>query len=469
MAKKFNLTDLLNQRSKETQEGQQEAEMQTEQDVERKEEIMMIDVFDLLPSKDNFYRVDDELKRSIELVGVLQPLLVKKPENGKYRVIAGHRRRLAVLSLIDEGKEERRYMPCIYKPEDVRDRLAIIMANRFRDKSDWEKMREAIEAEELAKELKREMKLEGRTRELLSEITGVTEAQLGRYKSIYNNLIPELMADFKEGNIIVSVAAELSGLNREWQQKAVEKIAEGGALSIAEAKELKKQQESSRQIPGQLSFAENGQQEQELEKTARDTAGEPQEDLCGTCVHNGECAGKKTHDSGCMGYEQVEEYEDPEPETIDSICYTCDRYETCHEKKSTVTKCNAYIDRREARKTEEQRYNEEQEEIDRKTRQKLRERAQEEKMEHMPGKEQRKEHDIKLAPGRYEEIISGKLTFLLLKKDGYRLGEEIRLPEFAAGKETGRVIEIEVQYIWEDWTGLEEDYCIIGFMVLSFG
>ena len=87
----------------------------------------------------------------------------------------------------------------------------------------------------------------------------------------------------------------------------------------------------------------------------------------------------------------------------------------------------------------------------------------------MPGKEQRKEHDIKLAPGRYEEIISGKLTFLLLKKDGYRLGEEIRLPEFAAGKETGRVIEIEVQYIWEDWTGLEEDYCIIGFMVLSFG
>lgn len=102
---------------------------------------MLIDVNDLIPSEENFYQVDDSLKQSIELVGILQPLLVNRPENGKYKVIAGHRRRLAVLSLVKEGKEKHRYVPCVYKKEEgVMDKLALIMANRFRDKSDWEKM-----------------------------------------------------------------------------------------------------------------------------------------------------------------------------------------------------------------------------------------------------------------------------------------------------------------------------------------
>ena len=168
----------------------------------------MIDVYDLIPSKDNFYRVDDSLKSSIELMGVLQPLLVSEPENGKYRVIAGHRRRLAVLALVEEGKEERRFMPCVFKKEPVTDRLAIIMANRFREKTDWEKMMEAVEAEELAKELKKEYQLEGRTREVLAEITGVSEGQLGRYKAIYKNLDKGLMIAFKDNKIGFSVAAE---------------------------------------------------------------------------------------------------------------------------------------------------------------------------------------------------------------------------------------------------------------------
>ena len=150
-AGKFNLTDLLNSRSRELEEagaGKQEesAEQQAEGNT-----VVNIDVHDLVPSQDNFYHVDDELKRSIELVGILQPLLVSRPENGKYKVIAGHRRRLAALSLLEEGKEEMRFVPCVFKKEDVRDRLALIMANRFRDKTDWEKMMEAVQAEELVK------------------------------------------------------------------------------------------------------------------------------------------------------------------------------------------------------------------------------------------------------------------------------------------------------------------------------
>lgn len=54
----------------------------------------------------------------------------------------------------------------------------------------------------MAKELKKEYGIEGRTRELLSEITGVAEAQLGRYKAIYNNLLPELMEELKKAVLL---------------------------------------------------------------------------------------------------------------------------------------------------------------------------------------------------------------------------------------------------------------------------
>ena len=93
--KKFNLTELLNQRSME-EAGKEETDRQESVSVEeasRTEEIVMVDVHDLEPSRENFYQVDDSLKRSVELVGILQPLLVDRPRNGKYRVIAGHRRR----------------------------------------------------------------------------------------------------------------------------------------------------------------------------------------------------------------------------------------------------------------------------------------------------------------------------------------------------------------------------------------
>ena len=104
---KFNLTQLLNGRSKEpegiTEERREEIEAEKQNGATKQtegSEIVNIDVYDLVPSQDNFYHVDDELKRSIELVGILQPLLVSRSENGKYRVIAGHRRRLAALSQI---------------------------------------------------------------------------------------------------------------------------------------------------------------------------------------------------------------------------------------------------------------------------------------------------------------------------------------------------------------------------------
>ena len=66
-ANKFNLTDLLNNRSKELEGitgGQQEEGKAGQQDNATQQaegnEVVNIDVNDLVPSQDNFYHVDDE-------------------------------------------------------------------------------------------------------------------------------------------------------------------------------------------------------------------------------------------------------------------------------------------------------------------------------------------------------------------------------------------------------------------------
>lgn len=459
---KFNLTRLLNERSREAaaQENKEEktAEVATPEDGVSS----TADIYDLIPSKGNFYSVEDvqDLKQSIELLGVLQPLLVTdEEEDGKRRIIAGHRRRLAVMQLVDEGKERFRRVPILIKPKKnaILDRLALIMANRFREKTDWERMTEALETEKLVLELKESMSIPGRTRDLLAEIIETSPAQIGRYKAIYNNLIPELMAEFKANRIVVSVIYEASGLPADYQQQAAEMFRENEVLTIADIKQLKKNYEAAQQIPGQMDlnqFEDKQQGAGEEETTAEGGEDQQQEETAETGAE--EATG------------QQPEYVDPQPERITSLCYSCTHYEDCHDKTATVTSCNAYENRREAQKTDEERYNEEQAAIDQKTRKKLREKQQEEKMQQLPSDGQQKQRDIRLTPQKYTDITAGKLTFLLLKKDGLKIGEELELGEFTDGKGTGRKIDVEIVYIWEDWTGLDDDYCIIGFNVTAF-
>ena len=60
--------------------------------------LKYIDVEDLVPSEDNFYSMSaiDELAGLIELSGgVKQPGLVVPLGGGKYKLLSGHRRRLA--------------------------------------------------------------------------------------------------------------------------------------------------------------------------------------------------------------------------------------------------------------------------------------------------------------------------------------------------------------------------------------
>ena len=460
-AKKFNLTELLNQRSKEAGEQQKTEQQQAAAGAEvvTSEEGVSstADIYDLIPSKGNFYSVEDvqDLKQSIELLGVLQPLLVTdEEEDGKRRIIAGHRRRLAVMQLVDEGKERFRRVPILIKPKKnaIIDRLALIMANRFREKTDWERMTEALETEKLVLELKDSMNIPGRTRDLLAEIIETSPAQLGRYKAIYNNIIPELMAEFKANRIVVSVIYEVSGLPEDYQKQAAEVFRENEVLTLADVKQLKKNYEASQQIPGQMDINQLQEQPEEPQTQENTTDGETDEEQEETAT---EGAGEAT--------EQQPEYVDPQPESMTSLCYSCTHYEECHDKTATVTNCNAYENRREAQKTDEERYNEEQAAIDRETQKKLREMQQEEKMQHLPSNE-RKEKTIRVSPDKMKAVaIDHTRPYMILKNDDYREGDTVKLIEFAEGRATGNTADMKIICMDDDTTSsaLEDGYCVI--------
>lgn len=459
-AKKFNLTELLNQRSKEAGEQQKTEQQQAAgAEVVTSEEGVSstADIYDLIPSKGNFYSVEDvqDLKQSIELLGVLQPLLVTdEEEDGKRRIIAGHRRRLAVMQLVDEGKERFRRVPILIKPKKnaIIDRLALIMANRFREKTDWERMTEALETEKLVLELKGSMNIPGRTRDLLAEIIETSPAQLGRYKAIYNNIIPELMAEFKANRIVVSVIYEASGLPEDYQKQAAEVFRENEVLTLSDIKQLKKNWEASQQIPGQMDINQLQEQPEEQQAQESTTDGETDDQQEETAA---EGAGEAT--------EQQPEYVDPQPESMTSLCYSCTHYEECHDKTATVTNCNAYENRREAQKTDEERYNEEQAAIDRETQKKLREMQQEEKMQHLPSDE-RKEKTIRVSPEKMKAVaIDHTRPYMILKNDDYREGDTVKLIEFAEGRATGNTADMKIICMDDDTTSsaLEEGYCVI--------
>lgn len=456
-AKKFNLTELLNQRSKETAEAAPQGEKAAEIATPEEGVSSTADIYDLIPSKGNFYSVEDvqDLKQSIELLGVLQPLLVtEEEENGKRRIIAGHRRRLAVMQLVDEGKDRFRRVPILIKPKKnaILDRLALIMANRFREKTDWERMTEALETEKLVLELKDSMNIPGRTRDLLAEIIETSPAQLGRYKAIYNNIIAELMAEFKANRIVVSVIYEASGLPEDYQKQAAEIFRENEVLTLADVKQLKKNYEASQQIPGQMDINQLQGQPEEPQTQESTADGE-------TDVQQEETAAEGTGEAA----EQQPEYVDPQPESMTSLCYSCTHYEECHDKTATVTNCNAYENRREAQKTDEERYNEEQAAIDRETQKKLREMQQEEKMQHLPSDE-RKEKTIRVSPDKMKAVaIDHTRPYMILKNDDYREGDTVKLIEFAEGRATGNTADMKIICMDDDTTSsaLEEGYCVI--------
>lgn len=445
MAAGFSVRDALNKNSKAGMDTSPKARFRTKD----------ISIFKMYRNSKNFYSMEkiEELAGDILMYGLKQNLeLVYAPcEEGEYRIVAGERRWEALKYLVSKGyKEFELATSKLTAPQcEDEEQVEIIIANAYRSKNTADMLQEEKRLKESLTRMKAEGKTikgydlqSGRLRDVIASMMKTSKTKVAQIETINKNLIPEWQEEMKKERITFSAAYEISGLTAEEQKEQHERFGMNGELTHKEVKEIK---------------AEKEEKAAESSVSESDTIEEPEE--------------KELESSGEDQWQQSEdgEYQTPHPEGITSLCYSCTEYETCNVKTGTCTKCDQYRNRAEAYKTDEQRYNEEQDAIDRETRKKLREQEQERKMQELPSdriENKTKVHTIKLARMYYEDVKSGKKSFELRKNDrGYKQGDILRMLEYAEGEWTGREMVVEVTYLLEDYAGLEEGYCIMALKV----
>lgn len=374
----------------------------------------------LIPSERNKYAQDDieELADNMLLVGQLQEVIVGRV-NGQDRIIVGHRRTAAAVLNIERGHDSFKLIDCkVREMTEAMFMLTLHSANIFnRRLSAWELTEGVAEFKKylVAAREAGEVVITGKMRDYIADAIGVSTGKMAQMESITNNLCEEGKEAFKNGDINFTTAYETSRLPVEKQKEVIK----SGEMLSSEVKQMV---------------------EQERQKEAQ-AAEEPK---------------------------PGDDYEPAHPESITSLCYSCKRYSECNVKTGTCEKCDRYINKAEAEKTDEQRYNEEQDRIDRETKAKLKEQADNEKMNHLPSETAagQKVHSIRLAKTYFNDVASGKKSFELRKNDReYKVGDMLEMLEFADGRNTGRIIQAEVVYMLEGYTGLEEGYCILGISV----
>lgn len=396
----------------------------------------------------NFYSVEDiePLAQKILLVGLMENLeVVHDPcDRGEYRIIAGERRWRALKILVEKGYTEFEKATCqIQTPaSEEEETLRLIIANDYRNKT----VSDLLEEEDKLKKILQRMKENGqkimgidlnsgRIRDVVAYFLKIAPTKVAQIESINKRLIPEFSKELKEGRLTFSAAYMISGMNEETQAEMLERYQENG-LTYKEVKEIKQQQEekaAAEQIEAQMNIDQFTETEEEIE--------EPEDDAEDT--------------------EDEDEWEDAHPESITSLCYSCKRYSDCNVKTGTCQSCDQYINKAEAEKTEEERYSEEQDAIDRETAKKLR-KADEEKMQQLPS-DSNKDKCIRMSQSAFEEIEEGK-PYIITKDDSFRKGQEVTLIAFKEGKATGQQCKKTIICVDTSITSsaLEDGYCILG-------
>lgn len=189
--------------------------------------LIDVDVDDLVNNDANFYAVDadklEELKNSIALSGIMDPPTVTEAEDGKYRLISGHRRTAAVRALVAEGREDLRKVPVFVRSprSAAMEELELIMANSTaRVLSSAEISQAAQRVERLLYDLKEQgVEFPGRMRDHVAAACNVSKTKLANLHAIESNCISDFRQMWALGKIPDATALELSRCEPALQQR----------------------------------------------------------------------------------------------------------------------------------------------------------------------------------------------------------------------------------------------------------
>lgn len=210
MAKKFDLAALMGEAVSKSNTG----EMRVEQ----------IPLAEIEENENNSYAQNDidELAESIKVIGLQQPLVVRRKAEGGYLLLAGHRRRNA-LALLD-----RKTAPCIVLDADLDPSLQVLILHWTNTMARGGGGLTAEYTGQAAKEIEAALKdlqargvveLPGKLRSYVAEVLKTSESQIARAKAIDNGLTKAWQGDFKCHRINDSAAYELSQCDADLQRE----------------------------------------------------------------------------------------------------------------------------------------------------------------------------------------------------------------------------------------------------------
>lgn len=199
----------------------------SESDTTGQDRIEYIDLDRIDGDPDNGYSLADieQLADNIQTVGLLQPLRLRPGTAGRYVVSSGHRRRLALRRLVQDGDERFQRVPCIVDRDGASpalQELRLLYGNaNNRAKTSADLAQEARRVEALLVRLKDEgFQFRGRTRTMVAQLLQVSETKIANAQAIENNLKPfGLQARWLRGEMTEACALEVARMEPDDQDR----------------------------------------------------------------------------------------------------------------------------------------------------------------------------------------------------------------------------------------------------------
>lgn len=220
--------------------------------------IIPIDINLIDPSEDNNgMSLDDidELAQSILENGMDQNLVVIPKADGHYKLMTGHRRRLALLKLVNEGHDEFSQVPCLVKDLDnikfdisqsAKEKFALITTNiQNRNRTLADNLHLMKLADDVFEELKKAGVDTGKRREWVANQLGVSPSTVRDLTAIEKKATPEVKKAIEENKIPLTAATEIVQHSEEQQNEILTKSAEQDEpISVETVKKIVKEKKS---------------------------------------------------------------------------------------------------------------------------------------------------------------------------------------------------------------------------------
>lgn len=173
----------------------------------QKMQVVMIDRGQLHRNPDNrIYIIGDvsRLKEDIRANGIRQPLEVVELPFGGYKLIGGERRLTACEELAKEGVDGFDMLPCVIRESKDADddKIALITANATaRDLTDGERLAQYEALKEVLTRKKHFGQLQGKVRDELCRILGLSTGAAARLNAIAENCDEKVKRQLRDGEI----------------------------------------------------------------------------------------------------------------------------------------------------------------------------------------------------------------------------------------------------------------------------